>query len=393
VYAGVVIGVGAGIGAGGNALLSAVAAAIVALAFQPVRRWAQRLANRLVYGRRATPYQVLSEFADRLSESYSVDDVLPRLTRLVAEGTGASEVSVWLGSGEGLRAITSWPTTRPSGPAASIGQLAGRVFEVRHQGSTLGAIAVSMPANDPLTPEQERLVSDVASQAGLVLRNVRLVEELRESRRRIVAAQDARAKKLERDIHDGAQQQLVALSVKQRLAASLIGRDDDRARSVLDELHAETTDALENLRDIARGIYPPLLADQGLPAALEAQARKSPVHVVVDRDSVGRYPQEVESAVYFCALEALQNIAKYSAAVRATIRLEDAGSELRFDIGDDGVGFDPVAARGGTGLQGMADRIEAVAGSLEIRSAPGEGTIGRRARPDRLTARRRDLRH
>ena len=139
-------------------------------------------------------------------------------------------------------------------------------FLVRHQGDSLGAISVVMPASEPLGPTQGKLLEDVAAQAGLVLRNVGLLEDLRASRKRIVAAQDERAKKLERDIHDGAQQQLVALSVKQRLVATLVGTDDERARAMLDELQHDTTDALESLRDLARGIYPPLLADKGLAA-------------------------------------------------------------------------------------------------------------------------------
>jgi signal transduction histidine kinase len=225
-----------------------------------------------------------------------------------------------------------------------------------------------------MNPAKERLVRGLANQAGLVLRNVALLEDVRESRRRIVAAQDDRARRLERDIHDGAQQQLVALSVKLRLAQSLVGRDPTKAGEMLGDLQAEATEALENLRDVARGIYPPLLADQGLAAALEAQARKCPIPVGVDRDSIGRYPQEVESAVYFCALEALNNVTKYSQATTARIRLASASDELSFEVADDGVGFDPATTRGGTGLQGMADRLDAIGGSLEVRSAPGEGT-------------------
>jgi signal transduction histidine kinase len=244
----------------------------------------------------------------------------------------------------------------------------GRAFPVLHRGLALGAITVVMPTSERITPEQERLVSDVASQAGLVLSNVRLLEELRESRRRIVAAQDERAKKLERDIHDGAQQQLVALAVKQRLAASFVGTDDERARTMLEELQAETAAALQNLRDLARGIYPPLLADK---------ARKAAIPVVVEADGIARFPQEAESAVYFSCLEALQNVAKYADATHATIRLSDGTGDLRFEVIDDGVGFDPSVTGYGTGVQGMADRLAALGGEVEVRSAPGEGTVVR----------------
>ncbi|MGH2590897.1 MAG: sensor histidine kinase, partial [Actinomycetota bacterium] len=146
-----------------------------------------------------------------------------------------------------------------------------------------------------------------------------------------------------------------------------------KARTMLTELQGETTEALETLRDLARGIYPPLLADKGLAAALEAQVRKSPVPASVEADGVGRYVQDVEAAVYFCVLEALQNVAKYAEASRVVVRLDDADGTLRFAVEDDGMGFDPGSARG-TGLTNMRDRLEALGGRLDVRSAPGHGT-------------------
>ena len=143
---------------------------------------------------------------------------------------------------------------------------------------------------------------------------------------------------------------------------------------MIDELKTEATDALENLRDLARGIYPPLLIDQGLAAALGAQARKAPLPVTINAESVSRYPPEIESAVYFCCLEALQNISKYANATHATVRLSNEEG-LSFEVSDDGSGFDPRSTGYGTGLQGMADRLEAIGGTLEVRSAPGEGTV------------------
>ena len=383
VYIGLVVGVGTLVGNDRSPLLSAVAAAVVAVAFQPVRERARRLANRVVYGKRATPYEVLAGFAERASETYSTDDVLPRLVRVLAEGIGAERATVWLAVGSELRPASAWPdgataspVLRRSGSDQDLPSFPDRerAFPVRHGGELLGAISVVTPPTEPLGPDRERLVSDVAAQTGLVLRNVRLIEDLRESRRRIVATQDVRAKALERNIHDGAQQQLVALAVKQRLAESLVDRDPAQAKSMLADIQAETHDALENLRDLARGIYPPLLADQGLAAALQAQARKSVVPVDVHADGIGRCSQEVESAVYFSCLEAMQNVAKYANASHVTIDLEESGGSLRFTVVDDGIGFDLGATSYGTGLQGMADRLDAISGSLEVRSAPGGGT-------------------
>ena len=334
----------------------------------PLRRRARRIADRLVYGGRATPYEVLTEFSGRLAETYSADDVVPRMAAIVGSGTGARRVTIWLRVGRDLRPVASWPA------GEGVTEEDASWFEVRHQGEALGAITVTTPANDPMTPDKERLVHDLAAQAGLVLRNVRLIEELRESRRRIVAAQDARARTLERNIHDGAQQQLVALAVKLRLADASIDRDPAAAHAAIGQLQADAQEALETLRDLARGIYPPLLADKGLPAALSAQAAKSAIPARVVADGIGRYPQDVEAAVYFCALEALQNASKYSRASSIGFDLARDDGALRFEIRDDGVGFDTATVAHGVGLQGMADRIEAIGGRLSIESAPGAGT-------------------
>jgi signal transduction histidine kinase len=376
VYIGIVVGVGAAVGSRGNAILSAVAAAIVALAFQPARRRAQHLANRLVFGKRATPYEVLSTFSDRLSDAYSVDDVLPRIARVLAEGTGAEEVTVWLRVGDRYRAAGSWPS-EAHGAAADVDRPPQPSFEVRHLGEPLGAISVRMPASEPITAAQEKLAAEVAAQAGLVLRNVRLVEELRESRRRIVAAQDERAKKLERNIHDGAQQQLVALTVKARLARQLAARDTAKTEEMLAQIEQDTQHALEDLRDLARGIYPPLLADKGLPAALAAQARKVPIPTRVATDGVGRFEPEVEATIYFCTLEALQNVTKYAQASTVDVSLRQDDGVVEFTVADDGRGFDPGVTNLGTGLQGMVDRVEAIGGTIDIESATGAGTIVR----------------
>jgi signal transduction histidine kinase len=240
---------------------------------------------------------------------------------------------------------------------------------------------LTKPPSEPVTPAEEKLLSDLASQAGLMLRNVRLTAELkarlvdlRASRQRLVAAQDQERRRLERNLHDGAQQQLVALAVKQRLAQGLVRQDPDKAAQMLADLQTETAEALENLRDLARGIYPPLLADKGLPTALEGHARKVHLPVTVEADGLGRYPQEVEAAVYFCCLEALQNVIKYADASHVSVNLSTEAGQLTFSVIDDGKGFVPGTEPSGSGLQGMSDRMEALGGVLEVRSEPGIGT-------------------
>src|SRR6266496_3591033 len=301
IYVGIVVGIGAIIGSKGNVGLSILATAIVAVAFQPIRDRSRRFANRLVFGKRATPYEVLSEFADRMAGSYSLEDVLPRTARILGEAMGAVRADVWLRVGGELQAAGSWP----SGPQDEALPLADaeapavpgatRVASVRHQGDVLGALSVQKAPGDPITPAEDKLLADVAGQAGLVLRNVRLIEELRASRQRIVAAQDKERRKLERNIHDGAQQQLVALAMKANLARSLVGRDEEKEGALLDQLRSDAQDALENLRDLARGIYPPLLADQGLVAALASRSEESPVPVSVEAVGIGRFPQDAEA--------------------------------------------------------------------------------------------------
>lgn len=380
IYVGIVVGIGALIGSRGNVGLSVLATAIVAVAFQPIRDRSRRFANRLVYGKRATPYEVLSDFADKMAGTYSVEDILPRTARILAEATGAVRADVWLRVGAELHVAGSWPSPPPAGllPFADAEApdvpRATRVAAVRHQGDVLGAISMEKSAGEPITPADDKLLADVAGQAGLVLRNVGLVEDLRASRQRIVAAQDQERRKLERDLHDGAQQQLVALALKANLARALVGRDERKEGELLDQLKADAQDALENLRDLARGIYPPLLADQGLVAAITAQARKSAVPVTLEADGIGRFAQDVEAAVYFCTLEALQNVAKYANASGATVQLRRGDGHLDFEVRDDGVGFDPGAKRYGTGTQGMADRLAALGGELRVTSAPGAGT-------------------
>ena len=387
VYAGIVLGIGTVAGHRGGPVLTVAAAVCIALLFQPLRRRFQQFANRLVYGERATPYQVLSDFAEDMAGQLGYGDALDRMVSLLAGATGATRAGAWIRVGAELRPVATWPSGSPAPPPVAVsGHLelppieASRAVPVRHGEELLGALSLQKPANEPLSTTEDQLLQHLASQAGLVLRNVQLtaelqatIDELRASRRRLVETQDAERRKIERNLHDGAQQQLIALTIQLGL---LEQSPDDPGyfRQVAAQLKDALRAALDDLRDLARGIYPPLLADQGLAAALQAQARKAALPVMIEAGGLGRYPPDTESTVYFCTLEALQNITKYAGASRATVRLACSRGSLQFTITDDGTGFDTATARHGTGLQGMADRLAALGGTLAICSQPGHGT-------------------
>jgi len=390
VYIGIAVGIGTLVGSGGqpNLWLSIVATIIVAVGFQPVRERVQKIANRLVYGHRATPYEVLTAFSDQVAEAYAADEVLPRMARVLQEATGAQSATVWLKGPATLRPAATHPdaATSPLALPMSGGSLpeipgATSSVPVEHQARLLGALSIVKRRVDPVTPTEQKLIDDLAHQAGLVLRNVGLaaelrnrVDELRSSRQRLVRAQDEERRRLERNLHDGAQQHLVALKVKLGLAQMLAAASPERARLTVVQLKADADEALETLRDLARGIYPPLLADKGLVAALESQGRKATMPVRVDAEGVERYAQDVEATVYFCVLEALQNVQKYAKASRVVVRLRGQEGELTFEIEDDGTGFDTATVTRGAGLTNMVDRVEALGGNVDLTSAPGSGT-------------------
>jgi signal transduction histidine kinase len=398
VYVAIVVGVSALIRVGaGSPLVSIAATGVVALTFQPARDRVQRLANRIVYGQRSTPYEVLTRFSDRVGNTYATDDILPRTARVIAEGVNAERATIWLHLADELRPAAGWPEVDPSArpivlDGDTLPDVPGEhVAEIRYRGDLLGVISIEKRRGDPLNPGETRLIDDLAAQAGLVVSNVRLTAdlearlevitrqagELRASRQRIVAAQDEERRRLERNIHDGAQQHLVALAVKLRLARGLLGRDPERARTMLEETGGQIDEALETLHALALGIYPPRLESDGVAAALMARYASSDLPVRFHADGIGRYPLDTEAAVYFCVLEALQNAAKYATAGSIDVTFGERSGALTFEVVDDGVGFDAAAGRNGTGLDGMRDRLAVLGGDVTLASAPGRGTIVR----------------
>ena len=236
--------------------------------------------------------------------------------------------------------------------------------------------------------DDDRVLADLARQVGLALHNSQLdtalqttldevrkqADELRESRARVVASGDAERRRVERNLHDGAQQHLVALAVNLRLAKDIIVDDQEAGLEMLDQLAGEVQETIQELRELAHGIYPPLLVDSGLVEALRAAANRSPLPVAIVADGIGRYPSETEAALYFCCLEALQNAGKHAPEARVEIHLWEESGGLLFTVTDDGPGFDAATARHGHGYINMADRLGAIGGTVRWDSEIGKGS-------------------
>lgn len=366
-YVGVVVGIGSLFGQGDepNLALAVGATAFVALLFEPIREGLQRWANRLAYGQRATPYSVLSGLSARFSDAGSNEDVLHRLAELLASGTGADAAVVWLRVGDRLRPEVVSGERHPTAldlRSGSLPTLPGDASQPVTQGEDLlGALSIDKQRGQPVTPADRQLLEDVAAAAGLLLRNIRLnaeladrASEIRVSRRRLVAAQDAERRRLERNLHDGAQQQVVALKVKLGLAKTMAEREEvGEIAAAVGGLADDAQRAVDGMRAAARGIYPPLLEAEGIRAALVAAARDLETSVAIDADLERRFPAEVEATVYFTVVEALNPGARVSIT-------EDDG-DLRFEVENTGAG---------TGIASVADRIDALGGSLDVQASP-----------------------
>lgn len=388
VYVAIVVGIGELFDqAGASSLwLSVAATAVVAIAFQPVRSRVETWANRLVYGKRATPYEVLARFSHRAADE-SDEDMLGRIPRLIVDGTGASEATLWVRSAGGFRTASVWPQ---SAAARTIGDDDG--FEDRdadlslaifHDDELLGGISLVNARGVSTAPPERELLTNLAGGLGLTLRNSQLtaalrqqVKDLQRSRDRVVSAADEARRSLEHDLDSGPQQQLVAVKVKLGPVRKLAERAGaTRTAEVLADIEAQAGNAIQAVRDFAAGIYPPLLGAEGLVVALSQETRKAALPVELDTTGVGRYPRDIEAAVYFSILEALQNTAKYAEASRAVVLLSEESGDLRFEIRDDGRGFDTAVVRRGVGLNGIRDRIDTIGGRWSVTSEPGRGTV------------------
>ncbi|NUT97856.1 MAG: sensor histidine kinase [Saccharothrix sp.] len=353
--------------------LAVVLTIVAAAVFQPVRRRLERLADRLVFGERVTRYELVTRFGAALEQTVELGDLLPRLAETVHTGLDAEWVRVELPS---AHAVVGDPSGRPD-----------LVVPLERAGEAIGRIECG-PKRGGYQPADRELLATLTAQAATAIANVQLtarlaeqVDELALSRARIIAAQDQERRRIERDIHDGAQQQIVALMMKMRLARNQLGRGERTADDVLEELRADTRDLLTDLRELAHGIHPPVLGDRGLVAAVEARADRLPLPVTV-RATPGlrerRLGPDVEGAAYFVVCEALTNVVKHSAASTASVELSTVDGGVAVEVRDSGVGVD---GGGGQGLTNLRDRVEALGGRLTVSGAAGAGTTIRAELP------------
>lgn len=386
-YVAVVYGVGFLVGADDEVSfdMQIIATVAVAIAFQPARRRAQSWANRLVYGQRATPYEVLASFSHRAAEA-SDEELLARVPQLIVDGTSATEATIWIEAGGSFEPAASWPASVDRAAMSNEGAFADRSADyslpVYHDAELLGGLSLLISRGEVLSPPEAELVDHLAAGLGLALRNTRLTAQLRDqvaeleaSRERILAAADEAQRNLERELDSGPQQQLVALKVKlgpTRMRAEQQGAD--KTAGVLKQLEAEAGDAIRAVRDFSSGVYPPLLEAEGLVTAIKQRIQRATLPIRVEDRGVDRYPREVEAAVYFAILEALQNVAKYADASSVLVVVRDHAGDLTFEVVDDGNGFDTSQVQLGAGLANMADRLDAVGGALRVESQPGVGT-------------------
>jgi signal transduction histidine kinase len=377
----------AGLAAGGENLQVAVAVAILTtLLFEPARRALARRVSRLAYGERVGGEELVRRLGAALEHTLETDALAQAIADTAREGLGARWARLVL---DGARdALAGAP--RPGEPAALTAPLV-------HAGEVLGEIQCGASARGRVYTGERELLTTLAGQAALALHNARLAAEVRErldelaaSRARIVEAEETARRRIERDIHDGSQQELAALIARIALVRNQVSRGDHAPLGdTLEALQSEAGQALENLRELASGIHPSVLTDRGIVAAIQARAVRLPLDVTVTCDPAlrgRRFPEAVEGAVYFLVSECFSNTLKHAAARSVVLTIGGGERDLVVEVSDDGAGFDPDAVQAPGGLAGMADRIAALGGTLAVTSSPGAGTSLRAVLPLAETA-------
>lgn len=263
---------------------------------------------------------------------------------------------------------------------------------IRVTTTRIGKISIVLSPGGRFAPSEQHLLEDLADHAGLALHNVRLTEvlrvrleeisaradALRRSRERVETARDEQRRKLEREVREGAHVRLLAIIDRLDMAAEVVDHHPDGASSIMDELSADTNATLEELRDLARGVFPPLLVDRGIAPALEAHVRKEAIPAaleIADGVRAHRFDPEVEAALFFCCVQSLQNAARHAGGGEIAARLDRDQDAIVFTVSDRSSGLDAGSTPDGMDLQIMRDRIEALDGTFEVRSEFGQGRV------------------
>ena len=361
-----------------TAVSAALLCAVLAVALLPLRGWLERAIHRAVFGDRDHHLALLGELGARLEQAVELDDVLGRLAQSLCDGLDATWVRIRLVDADGL------PVDSPVGLAGDPVGEAAAVHDLAQGGERLGRIEVGPGRHGDYSVAELTLLATVARQATTTVANVHLtaqlaeqLDELTASRARLITAQDAERRRIERDLHDGIQQNVVALIASLRLARNRLDRGVLRAEE-LSELQDQARETLADLRELAHGIHPQVLSDSGLVSAIESRTARFPVPLTIEADDdvrSRRFDPDVETVAFYTIREALANVAKHADATRVRITLRRNEIGLRIEVSDDGAGFDPGAGlEAQAGLTNIRDRVAAVHGRLHVASAPGQGT-------------------
>ncbi|HEY7043695.1 MAG TPA: sensor histidine kinase, partial [Nocardioidaceae bacterium] len=341
---------------------------VAAMVFQPARVRLERLADRLVFGERLEGYELMRRVGSTLERSGRPEEVAGWLAATTRTGMHATWARVAL--------VTAVGDTARVVAADGIDAAATEAPALSVPLSDGGRLECGPRVDGGYRASDVDLLTTLARQASLAVTNAQLSVDLARSRVRIVNAETAERRRIERDIHDGVQQQLVALMAKVSVARAQLDGEPARASGTLDAMQQELRDALSDLRDLASGIHPPVLTDSGLLSAVESRAARLPigVSIVWRADGVDRrFDPQIEAAAYFSISEALTNVLKHSGADSAEVQVVCVDGTLDIAVCDRGVGFDTTAQRS-RGLQGMRDRVEALGGRLHVVSGVGDGT-------------------
>ncbi|TYL52917.1 GAF domain-containing sensor histidine kinase [Agromyces mariniharenae] len=357
---------------------------LVAVALLPVRSWVQRWIHRRLFGDRERQLELLGELGASLEEAGEPRDLLTRLAEAVRDGLGAAWVRIRLATPEGALAASPVGVAGEADPSTEPALTADLV----RGDETLGRIEVGPRHHGEYNDAERMLLRTVAGQAAASVANVRLTAQLAEqlveltaSRERLVAAQDDERRRLERDLHDGIQQNVVAQIAGLRLARNRLQRGE-LTPAELNELQDQARETLTDLRELAQGIHPPVLSDNGLVAAVESGVARFPIPLSVEADAAvraERYPDDVETTAYYVVREALANTAKHANATHASVELARSNGHLRIAITDDGCGIGASATEAATaaaashgGLANIRDRVAALRGTVRV--APADGS-------------------